>query len=546
MKSKLPHIDFRKTETYSALQLDLKRISESNLKDLFKSNPNRFEKFNLQWEEILFDYSKNLLDEKTFNNLLKLAEECEIKSAIEALFSGEKINLTENRAVLHMALRAPKNDPLFENQKEIAQSVHSTLNRMYEISNAIHQGKWTGITGKKITDVVNIGIGGSNLGPNFVTQALMDFHEGPQVHFVTNLDQTDIASCLRNLNPETTLFLIASKTFSTQETMHNAKAAKKWFENSGFKGKNFLEKHFIALSSNSNQVKEFGIPEENMLEFWDWVGGRFSLWSAAGFSILLAIGEENFKALLEGAHKADQHFKNSELHENIPLIMGLLDIWYQNFLSCSSRAVIPYSHQLEQFPQYLQQLEMESNGKSINRNGEKIDYSTSGIIWGDSGINSQHAFFQLIHQGTSQLIPVEFIGYAEPTSDNSKESHHLLLANLLAQSNALLFGSNQDFTKYKEEGKDPHQYFEGNKPSTTLLLQKLNPENLGKLLALYEHRVFVQGIIWNILSFDQWGVELGKKLAKEIYLKLENPAYKESQIEMDNSTLGLLNWIHKK
>lgn len=545
MKSKLPHVDFNKTAPFLALQEDSKRLSKQQLKELFLSEKDRFEKLSIQWEGLLFDYSKNLIDEKTFNNLLDLAESCELEQAKKALFEGEKINITENRSVLHMALRAPKNDPIFENKKEIENSVHGTLDKMYQVTEEIHSGKWTGITGKKIENIVNIGIGGSNLGPNFVTNALLDYHVGPQVHFVTNLDQTDLGSCLKNLDPETTLFLIASKTFTTQETMYNAESAKKWFEDKGWKKEEFLPKHFIALSSNAEKVKEFGIPQKNMFKFWDWVGGRFSLWSAAGLSILMAIGVQNFKDLLKGAHQADKHFKNTENNQNIPVIMALLDIWYLNFLNSSSRAVIPYSHPLGQLPQYLQQLEMESNGKSVNRKGDIISYPTSGIIWGDSGTNSQHAFFQLIHQGTSsQLIPVEFIGYAKPTQYNSVKSHNLLLANLLAQSNALLFGSDEDFDAFLDKGNDPHQYFNGNKPSSTLLLEQLNPENLGKLLALYEHRVFVQGILWNVFSFDQWGVELGKKLAKEVYMKLENADYSPSKMSMDPSTLGLINWIN--
>ncbi|WP_313366888.1 glucose-6-phosphate isomerase [Sphingobacterium mizutaii] len=541
----LPKIDFITTQAFKYLADHFITINESSIKDLFAKDPERFDKFSIYLGDILLDYSKNRINEETMALLIQLARECKLKDAIEAMFNGEKINETEKRAVLHTALRNRSGKPVLTEGKDVMPDIQAVLERMKDFSGRVISGDWKGFSGKGITDVVNIGIGGSDLGPVMVTEGLKAYKTRLNMHFVSNVDATQIAETLKELDPETTLFLIASKTFTTQETMANANSAKEWFLKAGAKEAD-VAKHFAALSTNESGVSAFGIDTKNMFEFWDWVGGRYSLWSAIGLSICLAIGFEKFEELLTGAYEADEHFRNAEFEENIPVIMALLGIWYNNFFEAESSAILPYDQYLHRFAAYFQQGDMESNGKYIDRNGKRVDYETGPIIWGEPGTNGQHAFYQLIHQGT-KLIPCDFI--APAISHNPLGNHHqMLLSNFFAQTEALMNGKSEDEVvaelekagKSEEEIKEltPFKIFEGNRPTNSFLIREITPKTLGALIALYEHKIFVQGIIWNIFSFDQWGVELGKQLANQILPELEGNGAVESH---DSSTNGLIN-----
>ena len=541
----LPKIDFTTTQAFKYLANHFITINESSIKDLFAKDPERFDKFSIYLGDILLDYSKNRINEETMALLIQLARECKLKDAIEAMFNGEKINETEKRAVLHTALRNRSGKPVLTDGKDVMPEIQGVLERMKDFSGRVISGEWKGFTGKEITDVVNIGIGGSDLGPVMVTEGLKAYKTRLNMHFVSNVDATQIAETLKELDPETTLFLIASKTFTTQETMANANSAKEWFLKAGAKEAD-VAKHFAALSTNESGVSAFGIDTKNMFEFWDWVGGRYSLWSAIGLSICLAIGFEKFEELLTGAYEADEHFRNAEFEENIPVIMALLGIWYNNFFEAESSAILPYDQYLHRFAAYFQQGDMESNGKYIDRNGKRVDYETGPIIWGEPGTNGQHAFYQLIHQGT-KLIPCDFI--APAISHNPLGNHHqMLLSNFFAQTEALMNGKSEDevVAELEKAGKSeaeikeltPFKIFEGNRPTNSFLIREITPKTLGALIALYEHKIFVQGIIWNIFSFDQWGVELGKQLANQILPELEGDGAVETH---DSSTNGLIN-----
>lgn len=540
-----PKINFTTTKAYQYLVDHYIDINQQDLRELFVADPQRFEKFSILFEDILLDYSKNRVNEETMALLIQLAKECQLSEAIVAMFAGERINVTENRPVLHTALRNQSDQPVFVDGKDVMPAVKSVLAHVKTFTEQILSGEWKGYTGKEITDVVNIGIGGSDLGPVMVTEALKAYKTRLNVHFVSNVDGTHIAETLKGVNPETTLFLIASKTFTTQETMANAHTAKDWFLSKGASEQD-VAKHFAALSTNTEAVKAFGIDPQNMFEFWDWVGGRYSLWSAIGLSISLAIGFDNFEELLKGAYDADEHFRTSALEENIPVILALLGIWYNNFFEAESHAILPYDQYLHRFAAYFQQGDMESNGKYIDRNGERVDYQTGPIIWGEPGTNGQHAFYQLIHQGT-KLIPCDFI--APANSLNPIGNHHqLLLSNFFAQTEALMNGKTEEevVAELQKAGKSneevaelkTYKVFEGNRPTNSILLKKMTPRTLGRLIALYEHKIFVQGVIWNIYSFDQWGVELGKQLANKILPELgdNNPITSH-----DSSTNGLIN-----
>lgn len=541
----LPKIDFTTTQAFKYLADHFITINESSIKDLFAKDPERFDKFSIYLGDILLDYSKNRINEETMALLIQLARECKLKDAIEAMFNGEKINETEKRAVLHTALRNRSGKPVLTGGKDVMPDIQAVLERMKDFSGRVISGEWKGFSGKEITDVVNIGIGGSDLGPIMVTEGLKAYKTRLNMHFVSNVDATQIAETLKGLDPETTLFLIASKTFTTQETMANANSAKEWFLKAGAKEAD-VAKHFAALSTNESGVSAFGIDTKNMFEFWDWVGGRYSLWSAIGLSICLAIGFEKFEELLTGAHEADEHFRNAEFEENIPVIMALLGIWYNNFFEAESSAILPYDQYLHRFAAYFQQGDMESNGKYIDRNGKRVDYETGPIIWGEPGTNGQHAFYQLIHQGT-KLIPCDFI--APAISHNPLGNHHqMLLSNFFAQTEALMNGKSEDevVAELEKAGKSeaeikeltPFKIFEGNRPTNSFLIREITPKTLGALIALYEHKIFVQGIIWNIFSFDQWGVELGKQLANQILPELEGDGAVGTH---DSSTNGLIN-----
>ncbi|MFS4431296.1 glucose-6-phosphate isomerase [Chryseobacterium sp. S90] len=519
--------------------------NDFDLRSLFHYNPNRFNEFSLQKDNYLFDYSKNLIDSRTKGLLLQLAEESQLKDAISRMFSGDKINETEGRAVLHTALRDFSDREILVDGENIKPQIKRVLDHMKSFSEKIISGEHKGFNGKEITDVVNIGIGGSDLGPVMVCSALKHFKTRLNVHFVSNVDGNHIAEVVKNLNPETTLFIIASKTFTTQETMTNANSAKDWFLKAG--KQEDVAKHFVALSTNIEEVKKFGIAEENIFEFWDWVGGRYSLWSAIGLSIVLSVGYENFEQLLKGAFDTDQHFQTADFSENVPVLMGLLGIWYRNFYAATTYAILPYSQYLDRFAAYLQQGDMESNGKCVDRNGEFVEYETGPIIWGEPGTNGQHAFYQLIHQGT-ELIPADFIAY---TKSPNKVSDHQdkLLANFFAQTEALAFGKLEEEVEeeLRNAGKSDEEIdrlinfkvFHGNTPTNSILFKELTPFSLGQLIALYEHKIFVQGVIWNIFSFDQFGVELGKVLANKILPELEN---NDAISSHDSSTNGLINY----
>ncbi len=535
------------TAAWTLLQEHYKnQMQHQQMKALFEQDEHRFKQFSLQFQNIFFDYSKNIINNTTLQLLLQLAEECKLKDAITAQFNGEKINETEHRAVLHTALRNKSNQPIMLDGEDISINIKKVLQQMESFCNKVHSGDWKGYSGKKIKYIVNIGIGGSDLGPVMVTEALKPYWiNGIETYFVSNVDGTHITETFKKINAEETLFLIASKTFTTQETMTNAHSARDWFL-SVAKDEQHIAKHFVALSTNEKAVVNFGIDKENMFEFWDWVGGRFSLWSAIGLSIALTIGYKNFDDLLQGAFEVDEHFRMESFDKNIPVIMALLGIWYVNFFKANSEAILPYDQYMHRFAAYLQQANMESNGKSVDRNGNEINYKTGPVIWGEPGTNGQHAFYQLIHQGTV-LIPCDFI--APAISHNNLGDHHQkLISHFFAQTEALLNGKTneevvaelkaQRMTEQEIEALTPFKVFTGNKPTNTFLIKKITPKTLGSLLAFYEHKIFVQGIIWNIYSYDQWGVELGKQLANSILPELQTQTEINSH---DSSTNGLMN-----
>lgn len=530
-----------------ALNAHRQEVAHLQMRELFAQDPQRFERFSLKFQDILFDYSKNRITEKTMTLLLALAQQAKLRDWIAAMFSGEKINHTEGRAVLHVALRNRSNRPILVDGEDVMPEVNGVLAKMRDFSDKVRNGTWTGYTGKPIADIVNVGIGGSDLGPKMVTLALKPYTRAAlRSHFVSNVDGTDMAETLKQLNPETTLFLIASKTFTTQETMTNAHSARDWFiQNGGNAGA--VAKHFVALSTNEEGVTDFGIDPANMFEFWDWVGGRYSLWSAIGLSIALAVGMDHFEELLTGAHEVDEYFRTEPLETNIPVVMALLGIWYNNFWDAQSHAILPYDEYLARFPAYFQQGDMESNGKSVTKAGEPVDYTTGPIIWGEPGTNGQHAFYQLIHQGT-KLIPCDFI--APVHSHNPVGNHHpILLANFFAQTEALMKGkiAEEVRVELQQSGVSgaaletlvPAKTFTGNRPSNSILVDQITPKTLGSLIALYEHKIFTQGVIWQINSFDQMGVELGKQLAKAIEPELADATPVTSH---DASTNGLINY----
>jgi glucose-6-phosphate isomerase len=542
----LKNINITKTESWKKLTRHFEEIKEMHMRDLFARDQERFQKFSLRFNDMLVDYSKNRITEETLALLLKLAEEADLRGAIEQMFTGEKINQTENRAVLHVALRNRGKTPMYVDGNDVMPDVRTVLNKIKDFSGNVISGKWKGYSGKRITDIVNIGIGGSDLGPVMVTEALRPYaKEGICTQFVSNVDGTHMTETLQRLDRETTLFMVASKTFTTQETMTNAFTAREWFlERAG--DEKHVAKHFVAISTNTEKVKEFGIDKDTMFEFWDWVGGRYSLWSAIGLSIACSIGYDNFAELLQGAFEMDQHFREASLEENIPVILALIGIWYTNFFDAQTEAILPYDQYMHRFPAYFQQGNMESNGKSADRNGQRVTWQTGPVIWGEPGTNGQHSFYQLIHQGT-KIIPADFL--APAASHNPVGDHHqILLSNYFAQPEALMRGKTKEevIHELKQEGKNdqeigklyPFKVFEGNKPTNSILFKKLTPKTLGGLIAMYEHKIFVQGVIWNIFSFDQWGVELGKQLAKKIQPELsdDNPVTSH-----DASTNGLIN-----
>lgn len=542
----LKAINPAKKKAWQKLSENYLNIKKTTMKEMFEKNPERAEKYSLQFEDMYVDYSKNIIDDSVLGHLLQLAEECYLKDAITKVFSGDKINATENRSVLHTALRNRSGNPVYVDGKDVMPEINFVLNKMEKFSNSIISGEWKGYTGKRIKSIVNIGIGGSDLGPVMVTEALKAY-KYPQIntYFVSNVDGTHIVETLKNVDPETTIFMIASKTFTTQETMTNANTAREWFVHKTG-SEIHIPKHFIAISTNAQKVSEFGIDTENMFGFWDWVGGRYSLWSAIGLPIACTIGFDRFVELLEGAHTMDIHFRETEFERNIPVILALLGIWYNNFFGTESHAILPYDQYLHRFAAYFQQGDMESNGKYIDRGGNEVDYQTGPIIWGEPGTNGQHAFYQLIHQGT-KLIPCDFI--APALSHNPVGDHHKkLLANFFAQPEALMTGKSAEevIAELKSAGKSdneiksllPHKIFKGNRPTNSILIKKITPRTLGSLIAMYEHKIFVQGIIWNIFSFDQWGVELGKQLANRILPELENDGKISSH---DSSTNALIN-----
>ncbi|MBN1820112.1 MAG: glucose-6-phosphate isomerase [Prolixibacteraceae bacterium] len=541
----MPKINPMTTNAWKKLEEYYFGFEGTHVKDLFTKDPERFQKYSLKFEDILLDYSKNIVDEYVLELLFELAGECGLKDAINSMFSGVKINVTENRAVLHVALRNRSNTPILVDGEDVMPEVNAVLAQMKDFSEKVISGSWKGFTGKSITDIVNIGIGGSDLGPLMVTEALKPYKNHLNLHFVSNVDGTHIAETLKKVDPETTLFIIASKTFTTQETMTNANTARDWFLKSA-KEIGFVKNHFVAVSTNEKEVAAFGIDTKNMFRFWNWVGGRYSLWSAIGLSIVLGIGFDNYIELLEGAHALDIHFKSAVFDKNIPVILALLGIWYNNFYGAETEAILPYDQYMHRFAAYFQQGNMESNGKYVDRNGEQVDYQTGPIIWGEPGTNGQHAFYQLIHQGT-KLIPCDFIATAN--NHNKVGDHHRkLLANFFAQTEAMMVGKTEDQVakELKAAGKTdeeivallPFKVFLGNIPTNSILVKKLTPGTLGSLIAIYEHKIFVQGIIWNIYSFDQWGVELGKQLANKILPELEN----ENEVTgHDASTNGLIN-----
>ncbi|EFA4541834.1 glucose-6-phosphate isomerase [Escherichia coli] len=542
----MKNINPTQTAAWQALQKHFDEMKDVTIADLFAKDGDRFSKFSATFDDqMLVDYSKNRITEETLAKLQDLAKECDLAGAIKSMFSGEKINRTENRAVLHVALRNRSNTPILVDGKDVMPEVNAVLEKMKTFSEAIISGEWKGYTSKAITDVVNIGIGGSDLGPYMVTEALRPYKNHLNMHFVSNVDGTHIAEVLKKVNPETTLFLVASKTFTTQETMTNAHSARDWFLKAAGDEKH-VAKHFAALSTNAKAVGEFGIDTANMFEFWDWVGGRYSLWSAIGLSIVLSIGFDNFVELLSGAHAMDKHFSTTPAEKNLPVLLALIGIWYNNFFGAETEAILPYDQYMHRFAAYFQQGNMESNGKYVDRNGNVVDYQTGPIIWGEPGTNGQHAFYQLIHQGT-KMVPCDFIAPAithNPLSDH----HQKLLSNFFAQTEALAFGKSREVVEqeYRDQGKDPatldyvvpFKVFEGNRPTNSILLREITPFSLGALIALYEHKIFTQGVLLNIFTFDQWGVELGKQLANRILPELKDDKEISSH---DSSTNGLIN-----
>jgi glucose-6-phosphate isomerase len=535
-----------RTDAWNKLRLHYDEIKDIHLKTLFEKDPRRFERFSIRFGDMLVDYAKNRMTEKTLDLLVQLAEAADLPGAISKMFSGDKINETEDRAVLHSALRNRDSLPVYVDGRDVMPAVNAVLNRMKNFSERIRSGEWKGFTGKSISHIVNIGIGGSDLGPVMVSECLKPYaKDGLSMQFVSNVDGTHIVETLKAVHPETTLFLIASKTFTTQETMANAYAARSWFlKRAGDEG--HIRRHFVAISTNTAAVEAFGIDRQNMFEFWDWVGGRYSLWSAIGLSIACSIGYDNFSALLEGAFEMDRHFKAAPLEKNIPVVLALIGIWYGNFFGSHTEVILPYDQYMHRFPAYFQQGNMESNGKSVDRNGHSVEYQTGPVIWGEPGTNGQHAFYQLMHQGT-KLIPADFL--APAVSHNPIGNHHaVLLSNFFAQPEALMNGKTaaEVIEELRASGKSekeikqltPHKVFQGNRPSNSILFKQLTPRMLGSLIAMYEHKIFVQGVIWNIFSFDQWGVELGKQLAKNILPELQNDARIHSH---DSSTNGLIN-----
>lgn len=542
----LPKINPTSTNAWHQLQRHYSEIKDVHLKELFKNEPDRFKKYSLCTDELVFDYSKNLITAKTKQLLLQLAEECKVKEAINAMFNGDAINETEKRSVLHVALRNFSGRPVYAQGTDVMPEVKRVLRKIKSFCTTIHSGKHRGYTNKKIKYIVNIGIGGSDLGPLMVTEALKPYwREDIQTFFVSNVDGTHITETLKKVNPERTLFLVASKTFTTQETMTNAHTAREWFLKKA-KNEKHIAKHFVALSTNEKEVVRFGIDKKNMFEFWDWVGGRYSLWSAIGLSIALTIGYKNFEQLLKGANCIDNHLNANPFDKNIPVLMALTGLWYTNFFGTQSEAILPYDQYLHRFAAYFQQGNMESNGKSVDRNGEPVDYATGPVIWGEPGTNGQHAFYQLIHQGTP-LIPCDFIAPAQ-THNPTGDHHAKLLSNFFAQTEALMNGKSEEEAEKELEKQGlsteeiakllPYKIFKGNRPTNSILVKKITPYVLGELIALYEHKIFVQGVIWNIYSFDQWGVELGKQLANKILPELQT---KEPITSHDSSTNGLIN-----
>ena len=542
----MKNINPTQTSAWQALQKHYDDMKDVTIADLFAKDSDRFTRFSATFDNLmLVDFSKNRITEETLAKLQDLAKETDLAGAIKSMFSGEKINRTEDRAVLHVALRNRSNTPIIVDGKDVMPEVNAVLEKMKAFSEAIISGQWKGYTGKAITDVVNIGIGGSDLGPFMVTEALRPYKNHLNMHFVSNVDGTHIAEVLKKVNPETTLFLVASKTFTTQETMTNAHSARDWFLSTANDEKH-VAKHFAALSTNAKAVGEFGIDTANMFEFWDWVGGRYSLWSAIGLSIILSVGFDNFVELLSGAHAMDKHFSTTPAEKNLPVLLALIGIWYNNFFGAETEAILPYDQYMHRFAAYFQQGNMESNGKYVDRNGNAVDYQTGPIIWGEPGTNGQHAFYQLIHQGT-KMVPCDFIAPAithNPLSDH----HQKLLSNFFAQTEALAFGKSREVVEqeYRDQGKDPSQLehvvpfkvFEGNRPTNSILLREITPFSLGALIALYEHKIFTQGAILNIFTFDQWGVELGKQLANRILPELKDGSEVSSH---DSSTNGLIN-----
>lgn len=542
----LKKINPTETDSWKQLKEHFHTMKRVRMSDMFRDDPHRFSKMSIMFGDMLIDFSKNIVNEKTMTLLLGLAAEANLKEAIEALFSGGRINETENRAALHTALRNRSNNPVILDGKDVMPEVNAELAHMKKFASTISSGQWRGYSGKPITDIVNIGIGGSDLGPVMVTEALMPYAvPNVKVHFVSNIDGTHISEILKPLSPATTLFMIASKTFTTQETMTNARTARTWFLSTA-QDESHIEKHFIALSTNKEAVIKFGIDPENMFIFWDWVGGRYSLWSAIGLSIACYIGFDNFLELLEGAHGMDRHFRETSFERNIPVILALLSTWYNNFFNAQTEAILPYDQYMHRFTAYFQQAYMESNGKDVGRDGRKVNYETSPVIWGEPGTNGQHSFYQLIHQGT-KLIPCDFI--APAISHNPVGDHHMiLLSNFFAQTEALMKGKTMDevIRELKAAGKSedeieriaPFKVFQGNRPTNSILVKRIAPRTLGSLIAMYEHKIFVQGVIWNIYSFDQWGVELGKQLANKILPEL---ADNNDVTTHDASTNGLIN-----
>ncbi|PWA04285.1 glucose-6-phosphate isomerase [Flavobacterium psychrotolerans] len=531
------------TQAWQKLQKHFETMQNASMKTMFKENNSRATQFHLQWNEFLVDYSKNIINQETMNLLLELADELQLKDAIVKYFEGDSINQTEDRAVLHTALRALATSNIIVEGENVVPEIYEVKNKIESFTNEVVNGVRKGFTGKAFTDIVNIGIGGSDLGPVMAVEALQYYKNHLNVHFVSNVDGDHVNEIIKKLNPETTLFVIVSKTFTTQETLTNSETIRTWFLQSA--KQDDVAKHFVAVSTNIKNVTEFGINENNVFPMWDWVGGRFSLWSAVGLSISLAVGFDNFDKLLKGANEMDEHFKTANFDKNIPVILALLSVWYNNFFGAESEALIPYTQYLQKLAPYLQQGTMESNGKSVGRDGNPVKYQTGTIIWGEPGTNSQHAFFQLIHQGT-KLIPTDFIGFVKPLYGN-EDHHDKLMSNFFAQTEALLNGKTeaQVQAEFDKQGVSPERaafllpfkVFTGNKPTNTLLIQKLTPETLGSLVALYEHKIFVQGVIWNIFSFDQWGVELGKQLATSILSEINS----EKINDHDSSTTSLLS-----